>query len=100
MPDRVSATASSIVQQKDLELCGLKLNSNKSRLQPMQVGEWLGFVIDTIRMEFCVPVKKLEKLKSSLDVMLFAGDATFRDLAKLSGFLNSLRLAVGPKARL
>lgn len=100
MPDRISATASSIVQQKDLELCGLKLNSKKSHLQPMQVGEWLGFVIDTIKMEFRVPLSKIHKLKSSIDAMLVAGGATFRDLAKIAGFLNSLRLAVGPIARL
>ncbi|CAH3151949.1 unnamed protein product [Pocillopora meandrina] len=34
--------------QLDLKLCGLKLNNEKSKLEPMQVGQWLGFVTDTI----------------------------------------------------
>ena len=55
LADRVSAFAASWVHQKDLKLCGLELNREKLKLEPMQVGQWLGFVIDTIRMQFKVP---------------------------------------------
>ena len=55
LAERVSAFAASWVHQKDLKLCGLKLNREKLKLEPMQVGQWLGFVIDTIRMQFKVP---------------------------------------------
>ena len=69
-------------------------------LEPMQVGQWLGFVIDTIKMQFRVSPKKIAKLKSNLDSMISSGSATFRSLARVAGFINSLYLAVGPIARL
>ena len=99
-PDKVSAAAASIIHQKDLELSGLKMNAEKSHLDPMQVDQWLGFIIDTIRMQFRIPDKKISKLKATLDVMIFSGTATFRDLARIAGFLNSLYLAVGSVSRL
>ena len=99
-PDRVSASAASLLHQKDLKLGGLKLNREKSMLEPMQVGQWLGFLIDTIKMQFRVPPKKIDKLKSNLDSMISSGSATFRGLARVAGFINSLYLAVGPIARL
>ena len=98
-PDRVSASAASLLHQKDLKLGGLKLNREKSMLEPMQVGQRLGFVIDTIKMQFRVPPKKIAKLKSNLDSMISSGSATFRGLAPVAGFINSLYLAVGPIAR-
>ena len=69
-------------------------------LEPMQVGQWLAFVIDTIKMQFRVPPKIIAKLKSNLDSMISSGSATFRGLARVAGFINSLCLAVGPTARL
>jgi len=75
-PERVSASAASLLHQKDLGLGGLKLNSEKSMLEPMQVGQWLGFVIDTIKKQSRVPSKKISKLKSNLDSMISSGSAT------------------------
>ena len=59
----------SLVHQKDLKLSGLKINKEKSVLEPMEVGQWLGVIIDTIRIQFRsgVPTKKIAKLKSNLD---------------------------------
>ena len=101
-PGRVSASAASLLHQKDLGLGSLKLNREKSMLEPMQVGQWLGFVIDTIKMQFRVSPKKIAKLKSNLDSMISSGtgSATFRGFARVAGFINSLYLAVGPIARL
>ena len=39
-PERVSASAASLLHQKDLELGGLRLNGEKSVLEPMLVGQW------------------------------------------------------------
>ena len=100
LPDRASAAAASLVHQKDLHFSGLKLNSLKSVLEPMQVGQWLGFIIDTIKMQFRIPSKKIDKLKRNLDAMISPGSSTFRDLARVAGFINSLCLAVGPIVRL
>ena len=99
-PDKISASAASTIQQKDLLHCGLKINLAKSSLDPMQVGEWLGFIIDTIRMEFRIPTKKLSKIKEQLAGVLASGNATFRQLSRIAGFMNSLSLSLGPIARL
>ena len=69
-------------------------------LEPMQVNQWLGFVIDTIKMQFRVPPKKIAKLKSNLNSMISSGSTTIRELARAVDFINSLYLAVSPIARL
>ena len=66
----------------DLKFCGLKLKKEKSKLEPMQVRQWSGFVIDTIAMQFRVPPKKIAKLKSNLDFIISSQTVTFRDLAR------------------
>ena len=72
-PDKVSAAAASIIHQKDLELSGSKMNAEKSCLDPIQVGQWLGLIIGTIRMQFRILDKKISKLKATFDVMIFSG---------------------------
>ena len=89
--ERVSASAASLLHLKDLELGGLKLNREKSMLELMQVGQWLGFVIDTIKMQFRDPPKKIAKLKSNLDSMISSGSATFRGLASLRSWRDFVR---------
>ena len=81
LPEKVSAIAASLAHQKDLKLSGLKINKEKSVLEPMQVGQWLGFIIDTINTQFRVPTKKIAKLKNNLDAIISARTATFRWLA-------------------
>ncbi|KAK3755828.1 hypothetical protein QZH41_003458 [Actinostola sp. cb2023] len=66
----------------------------------MQVGEWLGFIINTVAMQFQVPAKKLSKLKGLLDVAILDGYLSIRQLAKIAGSVISLTLAVGPICRL
>ena len=60
----------------------------------MQVGQWLGFIIDTIGMQFRVPPEKIAKLKSDLDFIISSRTIAFRDLAQVYGFINSLFVAV------
>ena len=78
VPDKVSASAASLVHQKDLDSSGFVVNQEKSNWLPSRIGEWLGLIINTIQMVFQVP----------------ASDAKF------AGFITSLYLAVGPIARL
>lgn len=47
--------------RQDLKSCGLTANEKKCMWFPMQIGEWLGMIINTISMTFVVPQKKLEK---------------------------------------
>ena len=50
--DKFSATAASIIRHKELSSSGLLCNEEKSRWTPMQIGEWLGFVIGSISTDF------------------------------------------------
>ena len=65
------------------------------------MGEWLGIVIDTIRMLFVIPEKKIVKLKSVLTGLIHEfPNLSVRDVARVSGFVISLTVALGPVARL
>ena len=86
-------------QKLDLSKAGF-IFSEKCEWEPHQIGVWLGLIIDTIKFEFRIPDSKLEKLRLKLDHIIESRIATFRFIAKLAGFLQSLRLAVGPVIRL
>ena len=49
-PDKCSAVAASLIQRKELSSSGLLCNEEKSHWDPVQIGEWLGFVIDTLNV--------------------------------------------------
>ena len=66
----------------------------------MQVGEWLGFIISTASMQFQVPDKKLNKIKSLLDAAIQYKYLSYRHLARIAGSIIALSLAVGPICRL
>ena len=97
---RLDAAAASIIQKKDLSLAGFKTNDTKCHWQPMQIGEWLGLIINTINFHFEIPQRKVEKVKRSIEFILSSNYVSFRELAKVAGFINSLYLAVGPPVRL
>ena len=63
-------------------------------MEPMQVGQWSGFVTDKIGMQFGVPPMKIAQLKSDLDFFISSRTVNFRDLAWVSGFINSLFVAI------
>ena len=102
--DKCSATSASIIQRKELSSSGLLCNEEKSHWTPMQIGEWLGFVIDTISMSFQIPEKKVSKLKGLLESAIQARCSTFRELARIqltiAGSIISVALAFGPISRL
>ena len=89
-PDLLSAQVASSIQQQDLESAGFLCNRDKSHLEPMQIGDWLGFVIDTVSMKFQIPPKRSRQ-------NLFS---TFRELSRIAGSLMSVSLAVAPITRL
>ena len=66
----------------------------------MQIGEWLGFVINTIAMTFQIPEAKVRKLKSLLISAIRDKSSSYRELARIAGSLISVALAVGPLSRL
>ncbi len=84
--------------QQDLHI-GFTPNIEKCDWEPRQIGEWLDMLINTIRMCFKIPSKKIAKTKSLISQLLASNQITFRDIAKVAGFINSLFLAVGPATR-
>ena len=55
-----SATAQHcLFARADLEDAGFLLNEEKSNLYPSQIGEWIGFKIDTKKFALSVPDKKI-----------------------------------------
>ena len=98
-PDLLSAQVASSIQQQDLESASFLCNRDKSHLEPMQIGDWLGFVIDTISMKFQIPPKKVDKISNLLERAISDGHSTFRELSRIAGILMSVSLAVGPIAR-
>ena len=62
----------------------------------MQIGEWLGSVINTIAMTFQIPEAKVRKLKSLLSSAIRDKSSSYRELARIAGSLISVALAVGP----
>ena len=98
--DRTSAKAASIIQRKDLLSSGLKVNEAKSDWEPRQLGQWLGIIINTIQMTFQVPSSKLERLKSAIRDVLGCQNVPVKDIARISGYLVAMTIALGPIARL
>ena len=98
--DRVSAKAARLIQKKDLALSGLKVNASKSVWEPRQIGEWLGFIINTIRMVYQVPPKKIESLKRKITSILYSCNVCIKDIARIAGYIVSMTIAIGSIARL
>ena len=62
-PDKVLAAAASIIQRKEIGASGQVLcNEEKSHCALMQVGQCLGFAINTMAMEFFLPDKKASNM--------------------------------------
>ena len=85
---------------ESLESAGFVINQEKSNLQPRQVGEWLGSVINTIEMKYSVPEAKVKKLKQRLASIETKSKVTSRFLSKITGQLSSMYLSLGPIVRL
>ena len=79
-----------------LESAGFLINYEKSALTPKQIGVWLGFQIDSTKMMFFVPPKKVEKLKVHLSEVCNINRASSRTLSKITGTLSSMERALGP----
>lgn len=76
------------------------MNEDKSHWYPTQVGEWLGFVINTITVSFHIPERKVEKLTSLLGSVIGDTSFSYRELARIAGSIISVALVVGPISRL
>ena len=62
----LNAQSASKLVRSDLQISGWKTNKKNPSWEPCQLGEWLGIIVDIIRMLFIIPEKKSVKLKSVL----------------------------------
>ena len=58
----------------DLEKAGFVLNFPKSHLEPHQIAEWLGFIIDLCAGCFKVPPDKINRLKMAIHSIISHGN--------------------------
>jgi len=75
-----------------LECLGWKMSASKCHMDPSQILEVLGFVVDTISMTASIPDHKLTLLKGELSRTLaraLKGVLTLRQLARTVGVLRS-----------
>ena len=95
-----AASALSTAMQNDLNNCGFLINILKSHFEPRQCGEFLGYLIDLVNGLFAVPQKKADNLlcmsQSTKDRHLCT---PARDVARVTGTIISIGLALGPVAR-
>ena len=91
---------STIVQQ-DIAQSGFVAHTEKCQLEPTQSGELLGFIMDLRSGNFFVPPRRVEALRTLVPrVRTQNFYASARCLARLTGMLVSMGLALGPVVRL
>ena len=83
----------------DLERAGFVLNVTKSCLEPCQIVEWLGFIVDLSAGCFRVPQDKVCRLKNAIQA-ISSNMVNARSLASVIGQIISMSLALGPVSRL
>ena len=84
--------------RKDLTLAGITVNEDKSQWYPSNTISWLGLEIDLCSFRFSVPECKRSVALASFRKALSSYATTARLIAKLVGFLVSLKMAIGPMA--
>ena len=85
------------VVRHDLQKAGFTINVEKSTLHPVQVGVWLGFIINTLDFNLSVPTEKIRKLLRMIPRNLGENTAphSAREIAKIAGTLISMSPAIG-----
>ena len=75
---------------------GRKANNQKSCWKPLQIGEWLGIIVNTIQAIFIIPVKKIKKAKAvSNDLLLNFPNARVLDVARIRRFRDFIHFGHG-----
>ena len=97
---RELALKHTLLIEDDLSRAGFVLNKKKSQLTPASSGRWLGVEVDLRQGVFSIPVERIEKLRNAIARLLSSGLASARSLAKVTGQVLSMSIAVGPVTRL
>ena len=84
----------------DLGEAGFILSIPKCVLDPIQKGNWLGFILDSGVGSFYVPSEKISRLQSSVASLNLNGPIRMRALSGIVGQVISMNFAIDPIARL
>ena len=79
-----------------LEALGFLINYPKSQLEPCQIMDYLGFVIDSIKKELQLPKEKLDQIRLDARQMLKESMVSARELAQLIRRMSAAILAIYP----
>lgn len=79
-----------------LECLGFQVNYQKSHLVPIQILEFLGFVVDSIKRELRLPKEKVEAIRKEAARLSRQEKVNARALARLLGKMSAAVLAVFP----
>ena len=91
---------SSVVRQ-DVRRSGFVANDEKSQWVPVQCGELLGYILNLRAGTFQVPQKRIDAFDQVLrDVIARKFVVSARTVARFTGLLASMSLALGPVVRL
>jgi hypothetical protein len=97
----VDAKETSEQVRRDIEASGFVANEEKSQWEPAQYGELLGFMLDLSSGLFSVPERRVAGFKDMLQRIVDCGFVTSaRQLARITGCLSSMGLALGAVVRL
>ena len=79
-----------------LQCPGFTVNMEKTVLEPGQCLEFLGFMVDTTRMELSLPAQKIIKIRAESRQLLEVERVTARALSRLIGKMNATNPVIPP----
>ena len=89
------------VVRQDVQRSGFVANDEKSQWVPFQSGELLCYVLNLHAGTFQVPQKRVDAFHHALqDILAHEFVASARTVARFTGLLVSMDLALGPLVRL
>lgn len=77
-----------------LRRLGFKVHEAKSQFQPQKVVKFLGFLIDSVKMQVYLPPEKIEKMTRLCATLMSKGGGTIQEVASVVGLMNSYAKAV------
>ena len=79
-----------------LQCLGFTINLDKTILQPSQCLEFLGFMVNTIKMELSLQTQKMKKIRAESQQLLGVEHVTCHALLRLIGKMNATNQVIPP----
>ena len=79
-----------------LQCLGFTINSEKTILEPTQSLEFLGFTVNTLKMELNLPPQKIKRIQAESRKLLEAEHVSARALSRIIGKMNATNQVIPP----